>query len=307
MRPIDTIRKLNIAIILNGISSKKRHFYKTILPALASKHVVEVLETKYANHARELAMQAAQNNFEVILSAGGDGTLHQVLNGLLDSNVKPLPTLGVIPLGSGNDFAGAVGVTTNASLLLTLLEQGGKPTDIGFIFCKDVNGQSTNRYFINVCSLGMGPATVRQMEKAPAWLGANGRYLISIFKTFFTHKPEPVELKTATWDWRGTMRLLAVANGKSFGNRIYLAPDAKQDDGMFNLFVAGDVPLLKFLIYLQTLKRRRKISDVRVHYAVADMVEITAPENAALEAEGELVGYLPAIVEMNSKQISFLR
>lgn len=298
---------MNITIILNGITSKKKHFYKTILPALAAKHVVEVLETKYAGHARTLATQAAQNNFEVILSAGGDGTLHQVLNGLLDSNVKPLPTLGVIPLGSGNDFAGAINVIAQAQKLLDLLEQGGKPTDIGLISCKDLAGENISRYFINVCSLGMGPATVRQMEKAPVWLGANGRYLISILKTFFTHKPQVVELKTATWNWRGAIRVLAIANGKSFGNRIYLAPDAKQDDGLFSLFVAGDVPLLKFLIYLQTLKRRRKVTDACVHYVMADKVEITAPETLAIEAEGEHVGYLPAIVEMKSKEISFLR
>jgi len=298
---------MNIVIILNGISRKKKFFYKSILPALASKHQVEVLETKYAGHARALATQAAQNKFEVILSAGGDGTLHQVLNGLFDSGINPLPALGVIPLGSGNDFAGAINVTAKAQVLLDLLDQGGKPTDVGLVSCKDVNGQSTNRYFINVCSVGMGPATVRQMEKAPAWLGANGRYLISILKTFFTHKPEPVELKTANWNWRGAVRVLAIANGKSFGNRIYLAPEAKQDDGLFNLFMAADVPLFKFLMYLQTLKQRRKITDARIHYAMADRVEVFSTEKVALEAEGEHVGYLPALIEMKSKVISFLR
>lgn len=298
---------MKIVIILNGISRKKKFFYQSILPALASKHQVEILETKYAGHARELATQAAQNNFEVILSAGGDGTLHQVLNGLFDSGINPLPTLGVIPLGSGNDFAGAINVTAKAQVLLDLLDQRGKPTDVGLVSCKDASGQNTNRYFINVCSIGMGPATVRQMEKAPAWLGANGRYIISILKTFFTHRPESVELKTANWNWQGAVRVLAIANGKSFGNRIYLAPDAKQDDGLFNLFLAGDVPLFKFLMYLQTLKRSRKITDARIHYAMSDCVEVFSAEKVALEAEGEHVGYLPALIEMKSKAISFLR
>jgi diacylglycerol kinase (ATP) len=298
---------MNIAIILNGISRKKNYFYRAILPILAIKHTIEIHETKYAGHARELAAQAAQDKFEVILSAGGDGTLHQVLNGLMDSSVSPLPTLGVIPLGSGNDFAGAVGVTTSAQQLLSLLEIGGKPTDIGLISCKDLTGRNTNRYFINECSVGMGPATVRQMEKAPAWLGANGKYLVSILKTFFTHQPERVELKTASWNWNGAVRVLAIANGKSFGNRIYIAPEAKQDDGLFNLFMAADVPLLKFLMYLQTLKRSHRITDLRIQYALADYVEIISAEKVALEAEGEHVGFLPAIVNVKSKAISFLR
>lgn len=268
---------------------------------------MEVFETHYAGHARGLAQQATENKFEVILSAGGDGTLHQVVNGVLDSKLNKLPTIGIVPLGSGNDFAGAVGVTANASLLLNLLEQGGKPTDVGLISCKDSAGENSNRYFINVCSLGMGPATVKQMEKAPAWLGVNGRYLVSILKTFFTHKPERLEVKTANWNWGGAVRVLAIANGKSFGNKIYLAPEAKQDDSLFNLFVAGDVPLLKFLIYLQTLKRRRKVTNASVYYAVADKVEITAPDNLAIEAEGEHVGFLPAMVEMKRAGVSFLR
>lgn len=298
---------MNITVILNGISRKKKFFYQSILPALVSKHTVEIFETKFAGQAYELAKVAAQNKADVVFSAGGDGTLHQVLNGLMESLVNPLPTLGVIPLGSGNDFAGAIGVTANTQLLLQLLEQGGKPTDIGFISCRDLNGQNLNRYFINECSIGMGPATIKQMEKAPAWLGANGRYLVSILKTFFSHKPQSVELKTSTWNWIGAVRVLAIANGKSFGNRIYIAPDAKQDDGLFNLFVAADVPALKFLLYLQTLKRGSKINDPLIHYELSNKIEITSEQPVAIEAEGELVGFLPATISIKPGLVSVLR
>jgi diacylglycerol kinase (ATP) len=297
---------MNIAIILNGISRKKQFFYKSILPALRKQHTVTVFETRYAGHATELARDAA-SEFESILSAGGDGTLNQVLNGVLTSPGKMLPTLGLIPLGSGNDFAGAIGASAGAQQLLQLLNQGGKPTDVGFIICKDFNGNEKQHYFINVCSAGMGPATIKQMEKAPAWMGANLRYLTSIIKTFFTHTPEPVEIKTQTWTWRGAVRVLAIANGKSFGNRIYLAPEAKQDDGLFNLFVAGDVPLLKFLLYLQRLKQGSKINDSQIQYELSNKIEITSEQPVAIEAEGELVGFLPASVEMKPKAISFLR
>lgn len=249
----------------------------------------------------------AATRFTIIFSAGGDGTLNQVLNGVLTSQNKTLPTLGLIPLGSGNDFAGAIGASANLQQLLQLLNQGGKPTDVGFITCKDLNGNERQHYFINVCSAGMGPATIKQMEKAPAWMGANLRYLTSIIKTFFTHTPEPLELKTQTWNWRGAVRVLAIANGKSFGNRIYLAPEAKQDDGLFNLFVAGDVPMLKFLLYLQTLKRGSKINASQIQYELSNKIEITSEQPVAIEAEGELVGFLPATISMKSKLVSFLR
>jgi len=297
---------MNIAIILNGISRKKQFFYKSILPPLQKQYAITVFETRYAGHATELAREVA-SKFATILSAGGDGTLNQVLNGVLASPGKMLPTLGLIPLGSGNDFAGAIGASASAQQLLQLLNQGGKPTDVGFISCKDLNGDEQQHYFINVCSAGMGPGTIKQMEKAPAWMGTNLRYLTSIIKTFFTYTPEPIELKTQTWNWRGAARVLAIANGKSFGNRIYLAPEAKQDDGLFNLFVAGEVPLLKFLLYLQTLKRARKINDARIHYALTNKIEITSEQPVAIEAEGELVGFLPATISMKLGAVSFLR
>ncbi|MCW5910515.1 MAG: diacylglycerol kinase family lipid kinase [Cyclobacteriaceae bacterium] len=298
---------MNIAIILNGISRKKKLFYKDIFPALQKEFTVTVFETQYAGHATELAGEAVQNKFETIIAAGGDGTLNQVLNGLLTAGTEKLPVLGLIPLGSGNDFAGAVGLTNRADHLIGLLKQNKPhPTDVGIVSCRDFDGKEKQHYFINVCSLGMGPATVRQMEKAPAWMGAHLRYLTSIIKTFFTHKPEQVELKTQNWNWRGAIRVLAVANGKSFGNRIYLAPDARQDDGMFNLFVAPDVPLFRFLLFLQTLKRSKKIADPQIHYHVADKIEVYTSERVTIEAEGELIGYLPAEIKMLKHRVHFL-
>jgi len=297
---------LSIAIILNGISRKKKFFYKTILPALQKEHSINVFETQYAGHATGLA-KAAANKFEVIISAGGDGTLNQVLNGVL-SIEQNLPVLGLIPLGSGNDFAGAVGLTPRPEQMLLLLKQyKPQPTDVGFIKCHDSANKEKQHYFINVCSMGMGPATVMQMEKAPSWMGTNLRYLTSIIKTFFQHKPELVELKTQTWNWRGTVRVLAVANGKSFGNKIYLAPEAKQDDGLFDLFVAANVPLFRFLWFLQTLKRARKINDARIYYNTTDKIEITSEQPVAIEAEGELVGFLPATIRMKPGAVAFLR
>ena len=161
---------MTIAIILNGISRKKKFFYKTILPALQKEHTITVFETQYAGHATGLA-KAAANKFEVIISAGGDGTLNQVLNGMLTSGKENLPALGLIPLGSGNDFAGAVGLTPHPQQLLALLKQNNpQPTDVGFITCHHSSNEVKHHYFINVCSVGMGPATVMQMEKAPVWL-----------------------------------------------------------------------------------------------------------------------------------------
>jgi len=300
---------VKIAIILNGISRKKKKFYQYILPALQRKFSVSIFETRYANHAHELAATAVTDKYDIILSAGGDGTLHQVVNGMMSVALEnQLPTLGLIPLGSGNDFANTIGATANTADLLELLSiNQPRPIDLGKLICKDASNQELVKYFINACSIGMGPATVKQMTKAPPWLGADLRYLQSIVRAFLSHTPEPIEIKTSAWNWVGKVRVLAIANGKSFGSKIYIAPDAKPDDGVFSTFLVSDIPLLKFLFYLQVVKSKKRVKDPSVVYSTTTKIEITAPQSVAIEAEGELMGFLPAVIEVLPTHIKFLR
>ena len=298
---------LKIAIILNGISRKKNRFYRQILPSLQQKFSTEVFETQYSNHAIQLAAEATGKDFDVVLSAGGDGTLNQVVNGMLKSGSSALPMLGIIPLGSGNDFAGMMHVTGNANELIRLLEEKKPRTiDVGKISCFNKEGDPQEKYFINACSVGMGPATVHRLERLPRWMGTNLRYYVSVLNTFFTHPIEQFEARTPDWSWNGNARVIAIANGKSFGNKIYIAPEANPDDGVFSTFIATDMPLYKFLFVLQTVKSKKMVKDSRVVYATANEIHLTSPDNAWIEAEGELAGCLPARVEMQKGRIQFL-
>ncbi len=300
---------MNIIVILNGVSKKKKKFYQSILPVLTQKFSVEVFETQFANHAHQLAVEAVLKKVDVIISAGGDGTLNQVLNGMMSvAHENDLPTLGLIPLGSGNDFANSANLTANPVDLLELLTKNQpKPTDIGKVVCRNRSNEEITHYFINVCSLGMGPATVQRMEKSPTWLSADLKYLLSIIQTFFTHKPETIEVQTPTWNWKGNARVIAIANGQSFGNKIYIAPDARVDDGVFSAFIAGNVPLLKFLLYLQQLKSKKKITDGQIVYSNTTKVELNSANKVMLETEGELIGFLPASIEVMPRQVRFFR
>lgn len=295
---------MKIAIILNGISSKKKKFYTAILPALQSSFAISVFETNHAGHAQTLAAEVGKK-FEAVLAAGGDGTLHEVLNGIM--TLSDRPALGVIPLGSGNDFAGACGIEATAASIQERLHQPARPTDIGKIVCYDAAGQHIEKFFMNVCSVGMGPSTVSRMKTKPAWLGTNGKYLLSILQTFFMHQPEEVTLRTEGFEWTGKARVVAIANGKSFGNKIYIAPHAKAEDGIFDIFIGGNVLLLKFLYYLQQIKGKKLIQSTDVHYAMGKKIELAAEQKVMLEADGELVGYLPARIEVVSAKINFLR
>ncbi|MBX2899085.1 MAG: diacylglycerol kinase family lipid kinase [Cyclobacteriaceae bacterium] len=297
---------MTVAIILNGVCKKKKFFYQRILPGLQKEFAVTVFETTYAGHATELARAAA--GFTVVIAAGGDGTLNQVLNGLLTATGNSLPALGLIPLGSGNDFAGAANLTTSAADLITLLRNNApQRTDVGLITCVDRDANPIQHYFINACSVGMGPAVVQQMARAPKWLGAGLRYLLATVKIFFAHEPIPVEVKTDQNFWKGDARVVAVANGKSFGKKLYIAPDADLNDGYFNTFLVGVVAVPVFLSRLLLLKRGKKIAHPAVVYSKSRQVTLRAPRPTPLEAEGELVGFLPAEIEICSEKILFLR
>lgn len=298
---------MKTVIILNGISRKKGKFYQRILPPLQQANDITILETQHAGHAFELAKAAAQN-FELVLAAGGDGTLNQVLNGVLTSGTSTLPAIGIIPLGTGNDFARVCGMAADGKKIADLLKQSPLPlTDVGKIFCHDDAGKNIQQYFINVCSLGMGPEVVRRLGISNRTFGPAITYLKAITQTFFTHTPQPVSVQSEKWEWSGLARVVAIANGKSFGNGLYVGPDAEIADGMFSAFIASDVPLVKFLLYLQTIKGGRKLKDDKIHYHQTTSVHVTSTQKTVLEAEGELQGYLPATIAVMPSAIRFLR
>jgi YegS/Rv2252/BmrU family lipid kinase len=299
-------KQLKIAIIINGISHKKKKFYRHIFPLL-KEFSPEVYETKYAGHAVDLAEVFTSKHYDLILAAGGDGTISQIVNGMLRNDYEKLPVLGIIPLGSGNDFAAMLGLKPEGHVIAELIRQWKtRLIDVGKIECLDEQGNTVVRYSNNVCSVGMGPATVQRLERLPRWMGATIRYYLSVIDTFLTNPVGRLEIKTEATKWQGKARVIAIANGISFGNKIYIAPDAKPDDGTFNTFIATNMPLLKFLYVLLKVKSRIKLVDNAIHYGTASEVTITATSPAWIESEGELAGLLPAHISVERGRIRVL-
>jgi diacylglycerol kinase (ATP) len=294
---------LKVLVILNGISRKRNLFYRKIYPELERHLQTEVWETQYAGHAEELAVKGVAQGFAVILSAGGDGTMHQVVNGVMGSAV----TLGLIPLGSGNDLARSLGVKPKAQYIIDLInKQKARAIDIGMINARNEKGHPVKRYFINECSIGMGPEVVRRVNAEGRSFSASLMYLKSIIATFLFLEPEWLHIKSDDMTWSGKSRVTAIANGKTFGHGIYIAPNANMSDGFLNLFIAANPPLLRFLLLLQALKQPRESGDACLTYTTATHVEVTSEKPLPVEADGEPVGYLPMTCEVMSKRVNFL-
>ncbi len=300
---------IRIAVILNGISRRKSLYYDSIHPVLSGAFPVNVFETQHAEHGRQLGKEVARDKYSHVIAAGGDGTLHQVLNGVLLATPAESHnfTFGVIPLGTGNDFARTCGITTAGSELITAIQSGGKPTDIGSLICADDLGVPQQKYFINVASLGMGPEVVKRLAGDKRLLGPDLTYLKAILATFISQRSQQIHIKTTGWEFNELFRVIAMANGRTFGHRITVGPDARVDDGILSVFLARDMPWWKFIYSLQVAKMGKRIKNDFVLYRTTKSLVLTSPTPAAVEAEGEWQGWLPAEIQILPGAIRFLR
>lgn len=298
---------MRIAIILNGISLHKGFFHKKYVTALRQVGEVEVFETS-GHDAISLTQQAIHNNFDVIMAAGGDGTVHQVVNGMMRENLaaEKLPMLGVIPIGSGNDFVRTLSNRMKPERLVkSLVERRVDRFDIGMITFLNQEDQQPV-YFINEADIGMGPEVVRKVLNSKKPFGSAVAYYVSILSTFVFYKPFYVTAKTSIGQWRGKIRTLAVANGKYFGNGLGIAPDAEPHDGKFSTFIVEDVSVLDFIWFSNTLKKCKKVSHRKVHYGETQTIELYAESNTVIEADGEVVGKLPVRIDLIPQRIRLL-
>lgn len=294
---------MKIAIILNGISLKKKFVYHEVLPALTPLFEVEVFETLTQNDAVLLASKATEKHFDVIIAAGGDGTVHQVLNGIVEGREGStnLPTLGVIPIGSGNDFARALKLEANVEKVVDLLKKHEKrKIDLGKItYRPDLNSDNRmSRYFINEVDIGIGPEVVKKVMASDRPFGPAVAYYLAILTTFITFKPLHAKITTSSWNWEGKIRTLAIANGNYYGHGLCISPDSKPDDGRFGTFICADVSVFDFIRYSETLKKGKYVRIPEIMYNDADSIELTSMQTVPVEADGEILGFLPAQVEM---------
>lgn len=300
--------KRKFFVILNGISLRRDYFYNKILPALDLVADVQVHETLSKNDAVSLASRAANGRYDLVIAAGGDGTLNQVLNGMLKGNEDTrLPAIGLIPLGSGNDFARTVGITDRVDQLVSLVQSfTTSKVDIGKIICSTTSALDCERYFINVADLGMGPMVVDKVMRSDRALGHAVAYYKSILSTFIDYKLMTVKAVSQDWSWQGKLRTMAIANGKYYGHGLCVAPDARVNDSLLDVFIAGDASVVDFIRFSSTLKAGKKVNLKQVAYKLTTAIELSSDKPCMIEGDGEILGHLPAKVSIANRQMDFL-
>lgn len=185
--------------------------------------------TVYPTHAIELAKQAAEEGYDMVIAMGGDGTAHEVMNGLMQVPAEKRPVMAVVPIGSGNDFAYSIGMTQKSSHALAhaLNSDNIHPVDIGLM--TDEYGRQ--EYFDNTLGIGFDAVVTIRSHKLPIVKGFL-MYLTAVIQTIIlNHNPMTMRIETEAGAWEDKLLMLTLCNGPREGGGFMLAPEAKNNDG----------------------------------------------------------------------------
>ena len=194
--------------------------------------------TVYPTHAIELARQAAEEGYQLVIAAGGDGTAHEVVNGLMQVSAEQRPRLGVIPLGSGNDFAHAIGMPKDPNQALRQIFSGqARRIDIAQI--EDDLGR--HEYFDNTIGIGFDATVTIRTHTLPVVRGFL-MYLTAVLQTIaLNHEAPRLTITTDRETWEAETLMFVICNGPREGGGFMVAPEAAVDDGLLHYAAIGKV------------------------------------------------------------------
>jgi diacylglycerol kinase (ATP) len=264
-----------------------------------------------------LGVPASADQADVILVFGGDGTIHRHLGHLVRLG---LPVL-VVPAGSGNDFARALGLRAVRDSLATWQKfcegrTGVRAIDLGVISWRQSAGEAPgphgSRYFCCVAGVGLDSEVARRANQLPRWLRGHGGYALSVLPAILSFAPVAMTILTsqgdqaeasrenATWTTRSNhpMIMAAFANTPLYGGGMKIAPQAKMDDGLLDVCIVGAVNPLKLFYLFPTVYSGRHLKIREVEYFHAARVRVATEHPLDIYADGEYVCRTPVDVSV---------
>jgi YegS/Rv2252/BmrU family lipid kinase len=257
----------------------------------------DVVCTKHAGDATRLAEEAA-DRYETIAAVGGDGTISEVANGILDSVCQT--ALGIIPRGTGSDLVRTLRIPHKLGGAARVLARGQRRTiDVGRATFIDPNGEERSHWFINAAEVGAGAMVSDAVNRPGRWLPGPAAFMWAIITTLFRHKPSDVTIITDSSSPRTILLSNAwAANGCYSGGGVHSAPRALMDDGLLDLVVAEHASLFVRLAGLPRLRSGKFIEMRHVQYSQTKIAAFTAEPPQLVELDGDVVGTTPARFEV---------
>jgi diacylglycerol kinase (ATP) len=255
--------------------------------------------TERPGHATTLARAGLERGYELVVAVGGDGTINEVVNGLLDpARGKVGVTLGIIAAGRGCDFIRTVGIPADIGAACSRLVEGTVTTvDLGLLEFQR-GGKSERRCFVNVAGGGFDGEAANRSNRVPKFLGGTIPYVAGLLATLTTYRNKDVEM---TLDGGPPHHLrvtsVLVANCRYFAGGMYLAPMADPSDGQLDVVVLNDLGKLEFLLAASKVYSGEHIHHPKVTIHRASRIEVRTGQEMLMQADGEILGGPPFIFQ----------
>lgn len=266
-----------------------REILKRNLPDILQKLEIAGYEaschaTTGAGDATKAALIAVERQYDVVIAAGGDGTIHEVVNGLAEQEFRP--RLGIIPGGTTNDFARALQIPRDIGSAVDIITKGDTiPVDIG---------RFNDKYFINIAGGGrITEITYEVPSKLKTMLGQLAYYLKGM-EMLPSINATNLKIEYDGRLFEGEAMLFLVGLTNSIGGFEKLAPDSSINDGLFSLLILKKINLADFVKIATLALRGEHVNDQNVIYTQANHVKVTSTEKVQLNLDGEFGGLLPA-------------
>lgn len=251
---------------------------------------VTVLPTTAPGQAATLARQGARDGYEIVFACGGDGTLSQVINGLLDTGV---PT-GLLPAGTGNDFARMVGVSRDPVLAARQALQGAP----GRVDLFSVNDGAA--WAVNIMGIGFDAAVAARMNRRVRLTGGAFAYVTAVLQELATHRAGEIELEIDGATWHGRALLVALANAVSYGGGMKIAPQASVTDGLMDVILVGEISKPAFLRAFPRVFRGTHLTHPAITAWQAKRVTVRSAAPQPVLLDGDLYGMTPVTAEVEA-------
>jgi YegS/Rv2252/BmrU family lipid kinase len=302
-------RTLVIVNPQSGHGTTARRWRKLEPKVRAALGDIEVAHTTAPRDAERLAREAVRAGFERLVVVGGDGTLAEVATGLLRAELGGYAVVGILPMGTGCDFARTLGIPNDLDAALAVLQNGSaRRVDACHVRFTDRDGAPAETWMLNVASLGVSSAVVEVAERTTKKLGATFAFAVGTVRALFRHRSRRVTLRVdgrPVFDEK--MVLVAVANGRHFGGGMCVAPEARLDDGALDVVGVRHTPTWRLLAKLRKLYSGTLLGDPLVVSARGARIEADAPDGeVALERDGDALGRLPATIEVKPAALAII-
>lgn len=267
--------------------------------------------TKEPNEATRLTRHALERGADVVVAVGGDGTTNEVVNGFFQENgelVRPGAALAVLPRGTGSDFLRSFTIDTGVEATAARLAWGkARPFDVGRVQFQDREGRPITRHFANVASFGISGVIDGYVNRMRKSMGGRMAFMLGSLRGLYNYRDSLCRFRLDDGPWEEVpLTCLAVANGQYFGGGMKVAPEARVDDGIFDVTLWQGYGLRDFLLHGRKLYDGSHVALAGTRTYKARRVEATCEGDCLLDVDGEAPGRLPASFEILPSAIQLI-